>query len=344
MKSRNRISLALLLTMALGFTMTSCMNEKQGKDRSTGKTNEILVVTDTRQQWEGALGDTIRAFFEKEMPGLPQPEPLYNLLNVSSGDFNKTFKKLHSVLIITVDPSVNEPVVEMKKDVWTSPQQVIKMTVKDMDWFNSTFHQYRDVFLKLFSDLETQRTIQYFDMAKSIRLKELLMDKFGFSLDIPGGFSIMKDADGFLWLQQSVHKVKEDIHMGIIIYEQPYTDTSAFNPDKIIERRDSVTMLYVPGPSEGSYMVVSRKFILPKTMTTQEYITGYAAETRGLWMVVNDFMGGPFLSYTFVDPNNETIITLDGYVYNPNGMKRNFIRQLEAIFNTLKFTGKPIEK
>ena len=59
-----------------------------------------------------------------------------------------------------------------------------------------------------------------------------------------------------------------------------------------------------------------------------------------MWKVVNDFMGGPFISYTFVDPEHERVITLDGYVYNPNGLKRNFVRQLEAIFNTLKFEEK----
>jgi hypothetical protein len=54
-------------------------------------------------------------------------------------------------------------------------------------------------------------------------------------------------------------------------------------------------------------------------------------------MVHNDFMGGPFISYTFVDPSLERVITLDGYVYNPGDLKRNFIRQMEAIFHTISF-------
>jgi hypothetical protein len=43
-------------------------------------------------------------------------------------------------------------------------------------------------------------------------------------------------------------------------------------------------------------------------------------------------MGGAFINYTFVDTASHKVITLDGYVYNPNELKKNYIRQLEAIF------------
>jgi hypothetical protein len=57
---------------------------------------------------------------------------------------------------------------------------------------------------------------------------------------------------------------------------------------------------------------------------------------RGVWSVEHDFMGGPFISYTFVDPRNNQILTLMGYVYHPNKKKRNLLRQLEAIIYSVK--------
>ena len=49
-------------------------------------------------------------------------------------------------------------------------------------------------------------------------------------------------------------------------------------------------------------------------------------------------MCGPFINYTFIDRANNKVITLDGYVYNPNDDKKNFLRQLEAMFFATKFT------
>ncbi len=58
---------------------------------------------------------------------------------------------------------------------------------------------------------------------------------------------------------------------------------------------------------------------------------------RGVWNVEHDFMGGPFVSYTFVDPGNNQIVTIYGYVYHPNKKKRNLLRQVEAILYSVRF-------
>lgn len=40
-------------------------------------------------------------------------------------------------------------------------------------------------------------------------------------------------------------------------------------------------------------------------------------ELRGFWDVKNDFMGGPFVSYTTVDTTTDRVFTVDCYVYSP---------------------------
>ena len=59
---------------------------------------------------------------------------------------------------------------------------------------------------------------------------------------------------------------------------------------------------------------------------------------RGMWRVVNDFMGGPFVSYTFADNRTGNLVTVEGYYYEPNQKKRNQLLQLEAIAYSLQFT------
>ena len=67
-----------------------------------------------------------------------------------------------------------------------------------------------------------------------------------------------------------------------------------------------------------------------------------AVETRGLWRTYNDFMGGPFVSYTFLSPGGEEMMTLVGCVYSPSQrnkmvMKRDLLMQLDGICRSLKF-------
>jgi len=318
------------------FLIVSC-NMEVKPERSTGKTNEILVVTNSKAQWNSEIGGVIQEFFEQALPGLPQPEPMYRMYNVTTKDFNKLFKAMHNILIVDINPAYAEPIVETRSDHWSKPQRLIKITAPDIASFRRVFDEHKTAFLKAFNDLEIERTNVQFEMARSVKLANIVQNKFDFTIQMPGGFVIAAEDDNFLWLRQSLHKVKQDVELGIMIYEEPYTDTSAFAPEYILATRDSLSTLHIPGPSDGSYMITSLGYIEPHFKIKDDFVTDYAVETRGLWMVQNDFMGGPFISYTFIDPQGERLITVDGYVFNPSDLKRNFIRQLEAIFHTISF-------
>ena len=68
-----------------------------------------------------------------------------------------------------------------------------------------------------------------------------------------------------------------------------------------------------------------------------EYNGMYAIKTSSLWKLVGDFMGGPFVNYTFIDEKRNKVITIDGYAYAPNKPKRDLLIQTEAIIQSLKF-------
>jgi hypothetical protein len=334
--SIKKSSLWLISFVISSFLIASC-NMGSKHERSTGRTNEILVVTNSKAQWDNSLGRVVKDYFEQVLPGLPQPEPMFRLYNVTNKDFNKLFKAMHNILIVDINPNFAEPVVETRSDHWSRPQRLIKITAPDVESFIRVFDEHKTAFMKAFNDLEIERTNVQFEMAKSVSLLNIVKNKFDFSMQMPGGFVVGAEDDNFVWLRQSMHRVKQDVELGIIIYETPYTDTSVFAPEHILAIRDSLTSLHIPGPSAGSYMVISKGFVEPQFVIRDDFVTGYAVETRGLWMVQNDFMGGPFISYTFIDPTLERVITIDGYVYNPGELKRNFIRQMEAIFHTIRF-------
>jgi hypothetical protein len=84
-------------------------------------------------------------------------------------------------------------------------------------------------------------------------------------------------------------------------------------------------------------MQIDEEFVKAKAKTISDFVTDYAIEVRGLWHVEGDFMGGPFLSYTFTDPRTNQIVTLYAYVYHPNKKKRDLLRQLESILYSTRF-------
>ena len=57
---------------------------------------------------------------------------------------------------------------------------------------------------------------------------------------------------------------------------------------------------------------------------------------RGLWTLEGGFMGGPFISYAFIDPETSRAVMVTGFVYAPREEKRELLRQVEALMYTVQ--------
>jgi len=321
-------------------SLTSCNLGKSGKFPSTGTVNELLIITNDKEQWEGPLGDTIRAFFGAEQVGLSQPEPVFDLVNIADENLNDIFKKFHNIFIADINPDSTQTISGTNKDLWSEPQRIIKISAPDLQSFYKEFDLKKETFMRLFIELERERTLTINYMSMDILLSDTVAKKFGIKLPIPEGFYLAKQSKDFMWLRHKVTKVKQDLELGIMIYSMNYHDTVVFNPKHILRWRNTITLENIPGPSPISFMKVADEHLHPVFDTITDFPGGYAVETRGLWEVENDFMGGPFINYTFVDKVNNKVITLDGYVYNPNDVKKYYLRELESIFFVLKFTSR----
>ena len=120
-----------------------------------------------------------------------------------------------------------------------------------------------------------------------------------------------------------------------MIYYYPYTDTNTFTPEYLIRKRNEFLHRYVPGPTKGSYMTTESQY--PVIFREMAKDGDYLVELRGLWKLEKAFMGGPFISYTFVDEQHNRVVTIMGYVYNPSQDKRDLVRQVEAILYTFQY-------
>ena len=96
---------------------------------------------------------------------------------------------------------------------------------------------------------------------------------------------------------------------------------------------------YVSTEIENTYMYIN-DVDLPMFLKTMQIDNHYAVEARGIWEIENDYMGGPFISYTIHNPESNELLYLDGFIHAPGREKRNYMQQLEKIFTScsLKFS------
>ncbi len=324
------IRLLFLISIIVSL-LVSCTFEKPTLNSSSGKTSELLVVIDKKTWEKSSIGDAIRGHFERYQYGLPQPEPIYNCANVSNDGFGDLLKMHRNILIIEKNPNLQKAKIEIRKNVWAQPQIVIKIKYPlDTSFFN-IFNGKKDEMISYYQDVERKRIIRAYKKEEDASIRKSFEKKHKMSIVLPEGYYIAKEKDNFTWIRKETPKMS----FGIIVDYFDYNDTSVFNTDNIIAHRDTITKYNIPGPNEGSYMIVSK--VLPCSTKVIDIKGNYATETRGLWEVENNFMGGPFINYTIHDKINNRIVVLDAYVYNPNKPKRDYMKQLESIMYTIKF-------
>ena len=325
-------SILLVALLAVGLTACDFGDGKPRKDRSAGGTSEILVVTQNEDQWDGMIGDTIRAFFQQSQYGLPQPEPLNKLTPINVDGFSDMFKKHKCLLLVEINPNLEKPVVETGEDVWAAPQRVMKIVAPNRTSWCQVFNEQKEAYKVMYDKVERDRIMSVLRPSNDVKITQIIKEKMGFDMTIPSGFFISKDEPDFMWIRKELDKSS----YGIFIYTTPYKDTLQLDRNNLISLRDRMTQQYVPGPTQGSFMTTDKVDVPPVVGYISTFPTGFAAEMRGMWCLVGDYMAGPFISYTVPDNRTGNLVTLEGYVYYPNHDKRDDLLQLQAILHSIR--------
>ena len=295
----------------------------------SGKAGEIIVAMD-KNDWDGNLGSTTRTILAADYPFLPQQEPLFSLSNVPVTGFADLFKVHRNLLFFNISKSDQSGVV-YKNDVWAHPQCVIQVTAPTSDSAAVILKENSERIINSFEQAERDRII-----ANSIRYEEhsippAVKEMTGGSPHFPSGFKLRKKTSDFLWISDD----KQYVTQGVFIYRYPAAENENFSMENIIAHRDAALRENVPGMFENTYMITSDA--VTPAVNYIRFRGRQFAETRGLWEVYNDFMGGPFVSHSFYSKDGQYIIVLDGFVYAPKYDKRQYLRQVEAIMYSFEW-------
>ncbi len=321
------VILLALLPLLVGSCLKNPGSNGSAKNSSlpnvTGSSGEVLVVMDNNL-WKSEGGNALREALEQEYPALPQPEPLFDVIHITSMAFDDLFKMHRSIIMVDVSSVHKTAELKYFENSWAKPQIVAKLLAPDPESLNLLVKQNKDKLIFNLQKYDRKRLADLYKSTRDIVIKNVV-SKFGIELSVPRGYNVDIETDEFVSLSIESSQTSQVL----FIYRYPFFDKNDFSTERLIEKRNEFLKKYTVGSRPGSHMTTSTLFppmVFDVKLNGKDFV-----ELRGLWELNKGFMGGPFISHSTLDSINNKIITVEGYVYNPNNKKRNLMRQMEAI-------------
>ena len=347
----------LLIMILFGACSEEFTSRLDPLANALGIASQITVVSD-EDIWEGAVGDTFDFYFGAAYPILPQPEPLFDLRHFTPQDLAEDGlrKQLRSYVILADLSNTNSPTSKMVvKDLgpdkvskaraeedyhmavgydrWARGQIVIYLFANSQEQLMEQIQKRFPSIAKRVNEFDEKKVLATVYLAgSSQKLNALVEDTYQMKMDIPNDYFLAIQEGKTIWLR----KETDYLSSNILITEVPYLSKDQFSKDGLKRLRDSLGLKYVSTSSEATFMRVN-DVDLPMVTTPKNLGGSFGIEARGIWEIENDFMGGPFLSYAILAPDNRRVLFIDGFVHAPSKEKRKYMQRLEAVFKSIHF-------
>lgn len=320
----------LLIGIIVAINLKSCLNDVSSASGG-GREGEVVVVLDEKFK-ESMAGKYIDSVLRAPVVGLPQYEPKFKLFIIPWNAFSNTFKSFRNIVKITISGRIQKSNVTVKR---VGMQTVFNFEAPNETAFAKLLMENKQQLTDLLDYSEKQFAKYKIKQGVNKQLSSYFAKKHDLKVTFPMGYDVRIDTTDFTWVSFET----KDMSSGAFIYSFPYEDSATFTQEFLLNKRDELLKKYVEGPRSPkieSYMTTEYKYIEP-TFTELMVEKKYYTEIRGLWTVVNDFMGGPFIQVTRLDEEKNRVVCFDGYVYNPGGDKRKLVRYLEAMAYMVEF-------
>jgi Domain of unknown function (DUF4837) len=338
----------------LFYTFLSCTNStsERALPKSTGKSGDIIILMDSLQ-WKNDLGHELRKIFNADAPGLPHDETVFNAVWVQPNKKIKLLTQIRNlVYVFTLDQKSAgtrvitenlsaETINKIKNDSsfflvnnqneYSKGQEVLYLFGRTEEELMAHLQRDGEKIQGFFNSVERQRILA--TIKKTVSTKNLtatLEKDFGISLALPAGFSLADRQGDFIWFRFP----EAEIDRSLFVARKPYERETQLHPDSVVAWRDEICQRYLFEDPEilQSYITTERDIPFNPVISKKVNLNGrFAIETRGLWRTNTRTMGGPFVSYAFVNQKDNQLYYIEGFVYSPGKNQRELIRELEAI-------------
>ena len=313
-------------TIIIFILIISCQEDKSERyvPKSNGKINHVTVVS-SEDIWNGEVGGLIREKLSLPYEGLPIDEPIFSLKYLPINTFSGFAKSSRNILLISKD-STSET--KFLKNKYAKPQVVAFFADINEKNLMIKIKNLCDSMISEFNKNEANE--KRARILKALSKDQALFKKFNFDLKYPSIYKTVKDTFNFVWIEKKISKGT----LNIISYTLPYENFNKINLERVINIRDSIGRIYIPGRLAKTFMSTDRDYMPYFDKISFSELNVFSI--KGMWEVKNDFMGGPFINYLIDDFKNDRVIVLEGFVFAPSISKREYMFELKTILRTLK--------
>ena len=311
------------------------------KRDAIGADNEIIVICSDADK--NNVESFLTLIFNDSLH-TPEPEPLYFLKFSSPESYSKLMKQTNVVvaaidrdstntglkLINNILPEKqrknmvsNDPII-VAKNVHANHQLFIVINAKSYEHLLKFVDKKRPYIKRNFHEQFIERQSRFLFSKNNINpLRDSLMAEFGWSLDLPWGWDIVKKVpdSNFVWLGKEMpfqwigigwsqgNRINSELEVGQYLWQWPK------NNYKTIQFSEY-------------------KFDLKKA--SSDNFSAWRA--TGIWETSDliESKGGPFRSYVFYDNKKDLTYHLNYLIFYPGNSKSIFLRQADMILQTFK--------
>lgn len=324
-----------LLLIALG-ALPSCNSQGVGAMiQASGRPGEVMLVMNN-DALQSAEARQIIDLLEEAAPALPQEEPSLQVTSrISHENFNSIMLRARNIFIVNIDKErYSKSSLKLGYNEWAKGQLVLTLNTPSADSLNAYTKREAEVLRNLFVRHELYRFALGVEERYSQRAKHLVDSLFAQHINVPVDINKHKIGKQFLWMSNAQMHARHDL----MVYTFPYANSKDLEMDRLIEVRDSVLKVNIPGGVEGSYPttvktgLVYRKVQMPNAPRR--------SELRGLWqMEGGDMMGGPFVLQAHLNKEEGRVYVFESFIYRPNENKLNMLRTMEASLYSVRPRG-----
>lgn len=343
----------LLLPIAFFILFTAC--EGDYRPQSIGSVDEIYVVMDSTD-WNSDTAMAIRETFGRQIETVPTPENAYTLVfrDFNTNDQLEQLQEYKNVIFaapLDQEHPVSQFVggilsddIEQRvrneesfafplSDRWVRDQWALILTSVSDDALAEKIRNSEESLVSHLLEREFERRTQnIYRRGEQVAISDSLWEDHGWKVRMQHDYIQVIDTSNAVMFRRYL---PDNNRWMWAWWKNDVTEADFIDSEWINATRDSLMEHLVQGERDGSYVTTDyRRPLETKEMDREDRLIGY--ETKGLWRMTNDFMGGPFVHFTYYDPETDRLFMVEYAQFAPSVNKRRFVRQFQAMGRTFE--------
>lgn len=326
------------------------------RQQAIGDNDQIVVVVDSSRMTSDAV-EAIHEVFGSSIETLPgRGESLYRLemRDFRSQDELENIQKFKNIILVgPIDDETNTSSL-----IRALLSEEVEQSVRSGERFAFPLqnHWYRDQWTLVLTGTDDQTMAERIQQSSDRLVDSAMQTEFRrWEEDVYESYEQTAISDSLMsrygWSVRMQHDYVQTVDtLQVVSFRRSLAENDRWmwgwwmdgveNPDFVTQdwinaTRDSLMERYIQGTRDGSWVTTEyRRPVETNRLEESGRLTGW--ETLGTWRMTGDLMGGPFVNFTWYDPDSERLFMIEYGQFAPGVAKRRFVQQFRAMGRTFR--------